>query len=99
MKHELPWKTAEIVLGILGAALLVLILVLKIMGKDVTALTYPIIAIVILFLICDEIARTIVRRREKEEAARKPSEQQKEPETAMPKDAFEFKGEAEGTKR
>ena len=90
MKNEKIWKTAEIVLGILGAALLVLILVLKVTGKDVTALTYPMVGIVILFLICDEIARTIRRRREKEEAK---EEQTEEPETALPKDAFEFDGE------
>lgn len=90
MKNEKTWKTAEIVLGILGAALLVLILVLKVTGKDVTALTYPMVGIVILFLICDEIARTIRRRREKEEAK---EEQTEEPETALPKDAFEFDGE------
>ena len=80
MKNEKIWKIAEIVLGTLGAALLVLILVLKILGKDVTALTYPIVAVAILFLICDEIARSIRRRREKEEAAEKQAEQ---PETTM----------------
>ncbi len=94
MKNERLWKTAEIVLGALGAALLLLILVLKIMGKDVTALTYPIVAVVILFLICDEIARSIRRRREKEEAKKQPEE----PETTLPKDAFEFKDEREEPK-
>ena len=87
MKNERAWKIAEIILGTLGAALLVLILVLKLIGKDVTALTYTIVAIVILFLICDEIARTIRRRREKEEAT---NEQPEEPETTLPKEAFEF---------
>ena len=94
MKNEKIWKTAEIVFGALGAALLLLILVLKIMGKDVTALTYPIVAVAILFLICDEIARSIRRRREKEEAKKQPEE----PETTLPKDAFEFKDEREEPK-
>ena len=98
MKNEKVWKIAEIVLGALGAALLVLILVLKVMGKDVTALTYPIVAVVILFLICDEIARTIRRRREKEEAAEKQAEQPEEPETTLPKDAFEFNADREEPK-
>lgn len=94
------WKIAEIVLGCIGAALLVLILVLKIMGRDVTVLTYPIIGIVILFLICDEFARSIRRRREKEAAAREKEAQSAEaaPETVLPKDAFEFDGEAEEKK-
>ena len=94
MKNEKVWKIAEIILGALGVALLVLILVLKIIGKDVTTLTYPIVAIVILFLICDEIARSIRRRREKEEAAEAPEE----PEKTLPKDAFEFKTEQEEPK-
>ncbi|MBR4905909.1 MAG: hypothetical protein IKZ44_03565 [Clostridia bacterium] len=95
MKNEKIWKIAGIVLGALGAALLLLILVLKIMGKDVTPLTYPIVAVVILFLICDEIARSIRRRREKEEAAER---QPDEPETTLPKDAFEFRTEQEEPK-
>ena len=94
MKNERLWKTAEIILGALGAALLVLILVLKLLGKDVTVLTYPIVAIMVLFLICDEIARTIRRRREKEEAKKQPEE----PETSLPKDAFEFDGDREEPK-
>lgn len=98
MKNERAWKIAEIVLGALGAALLVLILVLKILGKDVTALTYPLVGIVILFLICDEIARTIRRRREKEEAAENQAEQPEEPEPTLPKDAFEFPAEEEEPK-
>jgi flagellar biosynthesis/type III secretory pathway M-ring protein FliF/YscJ len=45
---------------------------------------------VILFLISDEFARSIRRRREKEEAAKEQAEQPEEAETALPKDAFEF---------
>ncbi len=97
--NEKFWKTAEIVLGALGAALLVLILVLKLMGKDVAVLTYPIVGIVILFLICDEFARTIRRRREKEETANEQAEQPDEPETLLPKDAFEFGDEQKEPKQ
>lgn len=99
--NEKFWKITEIVLGAIGAALLVLILVLKLMGKNVTPLTYPIVGVVILFLISDETARSIRRRREKEEAAREKAEhpQQQEPETSLPKDAFEFGDEAEEPKQ
>lgn len=90
--NEKAWKTAEIVLGAIGAAMLVLILVLKLIGKDVTTLTYPLVGIVILFLIADEIARSIRRRREKEEAENEAAEHPEgsEPDGALPKDAFEF---------
>lgn len=99
--NEKIWKTLEIVLGALGGALLVLILVLKLMGKDVTMLTYPIIGIVILFLISDEFARAIRRRREKEAAEKERAEHPEEqvPETVLPKDAFEFNGETEEPKQ
>lgn len=85
--NEKLWKILEIVFGAIGAALLVLLLVLKLTGRDVTVLTYPIVGVVILFLISDEFARSIRRRREKEEAAK---DQTEEAETALPKDAFEF---------
>lgn len=93
--NEKFWKIAEIVLGAIGAALLILILVLRIMGKDVSTLSYAIVGIVILFLIADEFARSIRRRREKEEAAHEKAEHPDEgtPETALPKDAFEFEQE------
>lgn len=88
--NEKLWKILEIVFGAIGAALLVLLLVLKLTGRDVTMLTYPIVGVVILFLISDEFARSIRRRREKEEAAKEQAEQPEEAETALPKDAFEF---------
>lgn len=88
--NEKLWKILEIVFGAIGAALLVLLLVLKLTGRDVTVLTYPIVGVVILFLISDEFARSIRRRREKEEAAKEHAEQPEEAETALPKDAFEF---------
>ena len=95
--NEKFWKIAEIVLGAIGAALLILILVLRITGKDVSALTYAIVAVVILFLIADEFARSIRRRREKEEAAREKAEHPDEqtPETPLQKDALEFEQEQE----
>ncbi len=88
--NEKLWKILEIVFGAIGAALLVLLLVLKLTGRDVTVLTYPIVGVVILFLISDEFARSIRRRREKEEAAKEQAEQPEEAETVLPKDAFEF---------
>ena len=90
--NEKLWKILEIVFGAIGAALLVLLLVLKLTGRDVTVLTYPIVGVVILFLISDEFARSIRRRREKEEAEREKREhpEEPEPETQLPKDAFEF---------
>ena len=88
--NEKLWKILEIVFGAIGAALLVLLLVLKLTGRDVTVLTYPIVGVVILFLISDEFARSIRRRREKEEAAKEQADQPEEAETALPKDAFEF---------
>lgn len=88
--NEKLWKILEIVFGAIGAALLVLLLVLKLTGRDVTVLTYPIVGVVILFLISDEFSRSIRRRREKEEAAKEQAEQPEEAETALPKDAFEF---------
>lgn len=92
MKNEKFWKVAELVLGVIAAALLVLILVLKLMGKDVVFVVYPIVGVVILFLVCDEIARSIRRRREKEEAEREAAEhpEQNVPEPELPKEAFEF---------
>ena len=98
MKNENSWKIAEIVLGALGAALLVLILALRLTGHDVVVLTYPMVAIVILFLISDELARSIRRRREKEEAANEQTEQPDAPETTLPKEAFEFGDEQEEPK-
>lgn len=97
--NEKFWKIAEIVLGAVGAALLVLILVLKLLGKNVTALTYPIVGIVILFLISDEFARSIRRRREKEQAAKETEKHPVEPESSLPKDAFEFEEKPEEPKQ
>ncbi len=98
--NEKFWKITEIVLGAIGAALLILILVLKILGKEVTILVYPIVAIVILFLVSDEIARSIRRRREKEEAEREKAEHPEEhaAETMLPGDAFEFEEKPEEKK-
>ena len=94
MKHnERFWKIAAIVLGAVAAALLVLMLVLKLLGRQIVSLTYPIVGVIILFLICDEIARSIRRRREKEEAAAE--QKPEEPETVLPKEAFETAEETE----
>ena len=93
--NEKFWKIAEIVLGAIGAALLVAILVLKIVGKEILWMTYPLVGVVVLFLICDEIARSIRRKREKEETDREKAEHPEEPETQLPKEAFEFEEKPE----
>ncbi len=92
MKNEKFWKITAYVLGAIAAALLVLVLVLKILGRDILVWTYPIVGAVILFLICDEIARSIRRRREREEAEREQKEhpEEHESESELPKEAFEF---------
>ena len=89
------FKTAEIVLGVIGGALLIVMLVLKLIGKEVTALTYPIVGVIVLFLVSDEIARSCRRRREAENAEQQKPEHSEEPETTLPKDAFEFEDDAE----
>lgn len=101
MKHnERFWKTAEIVLGAIAAALLVLMLVLKLLGRQIVALTYPIVGVMILFLICDEVARVLRSRREKEEKTENGEESANasEPETALPKEAFETEEKSEESK-
>lgn len=84
------WKIAEIILGAIGAALLVLILVLRLTGKDVTVFSYVIVGVVILFLIADEYARSIRRRHEKEAKTEQDSSPKEDPEGTLPKDAFDF---------
>ena len=95
--NEKFWKIAEIVLGVIGAALLVTILVLRLLNRDVTVFAYAIVGVVILFLISDEFARSIRRRREKEEADRERAAHPEtaEPERTLPKDAFEFEPQPE----
>lgn len=92
MKNEKTWKVLEIVFGVIGAALLVTVLILKIMGKTIEPLIYAFVGVVILFLVCDEIARSIRRRREKAELAREKEEHPDKfaPEPTLPTDAFEF---------
>ena len=80
-----------IVLGALGAGLLITILVLKILKHDVLAFTYPLVGVVIAFLIVDEWARITKRKRLAAEAAAEQAEGEPEPpESVLPKDAFEF---------
>ena len=88
-RREKNWRIAEYIFGGIGAALLVTILVLKILKFDVTPWTLPLVAVVILFLISDERARMLKRKRlraQAEESEPAPSE----PEQTLPKDAFEF---------
>ena len=95
--NEKFWKIAEIVFGAIGAALLVTILVLRLLDRDVTVFAYVIVGVVILFLLSDEFARSIRRRREQEEAERERSQHPEaaEPESTLPKDAFEFENAPE----
>ena len=105
--NERIWKIIEIVLGVIGAALLVTILVLRLMGKNVTVFTYMIVGVVILFLIADEFARSIRRKHEKEQKKEVKnilistggSEESdhsgtEDPKTSLPKDAFDFESES-----
>lgn len=89
-RKEKIWRTTEIVLGALGAVLLIVILVLRLLKYDVLFLSYPLIGIVILFLLADECARSLKRKRIREEAAADETQTPTEPAETLPKDAFEF---------
>lgn len=89
-QKEKGWRIAEIAIGALGTALLITILVLKILKFDVLYLTYPLVGIVILFLIADERARSFKRKRENAEAAEQEAQTPNEPEPTLPREAFEF---------
>lgn len=81
----------EIALGVLGAGLLITILVLKVLKHDVMVFTYPLVGIVIAFLIIDEWARVTKRKRLQTEAeAEKTGTEPEQPESELPKEAFEF---------
>ncbi len=81
----------EIALGVLGAGLVIAILVLKITKHEMLYLTYPLVGVVIAFLIVDECARAQKRKRLRAEAEAEQTEAEPKPEAdAMPKDAFEF---------
>jgi hypothetical protein len=86
------WRIVATVLAVIGAALLVAMLVLRLIGKEFTYLTYPIVGVVILFLIADELSRSAKRRIEKEAAEREKAEhpESNEPEPVLPPEAFEF---------
>ena len=90
-RKEKVLQVIEIVLGALGAGLLITILVLKVLKHDVMALTYPLVGVVIAFLIVDEWARTVKRKRLKAEAeAEQGDAAPEQPESELPKEAFEF---------
>lgn len=81
----------EISLGVLGAGLLIAILVLKITKHEMLYLTYPLVGVVIAFLIVDECARVQKRKRLQAEAEAERTENESErPESELPKEAFEF---------
>lgn len=86
-RNEKIWRIVETVLGAIGAALLVTMLVLKILKFDITLWTLPLVAVVIVFLIADDRVRRLKQKRLREEAKDAPAP---EPEPTLPKDAFEF---------
>lgn len=94
-RRERFFRIAGYILGGIGAALLVTILILKILKFDIMVWTLPLVVVVILFLIADERARRLKQKRLKEEAAAD-GDVPKEPEAteeALPKDAFVFEPE------
>ena len=91
-RKEKAWRITEIVIGAVGAVLLIVILVLRLLKHPVLYLTYPFVGIVILFLIADECARSLKRKRLQNEAKKAPSAEPS-PEGSgetLPKEAFEF---------
>ena len=88
-RKEKIFRIAEIVIGSLGAALLVTILVLRSLKYDVLFLSYPLVGLVILFLLADDRARSLKRRREQAEAKPEDAEST-EPTETLPKEAFDF---------
>ena len=89
-RKEKAWRIAEIVIGAVGAALLVVILVLRLLKYDVLVLTYPLVGIVVLLLIADELSRMYKRKRLKEEAEAAEHAATSEPEKTLPEEAFTF---------
>lgn len=89
-RREKGWRIAEYIFGGIGAALLVTILVLRVLKRDVMLWTLPLVVAVILFLIADERARILRRRRLREEAKAEGDAPQEPPKETLPKDAFEF---------
>lgn len=89
-RKEKGWRIAEIVIGAIGALLLVTILILRLLKYDVLFMTYPLVGIVVLFLLADERARMLKRKRIKAEEKDDPNAKPAEPEETLPKEAFEF---------
>ncbi|MBR3128940.1 MAG: hypothetical protein IKF65_00290 [Clostridia bacterium] len=90
MEHkEKNWRIAEYIFGGIGAALLLTILILKVLKCDVMLWTLPLVAAVILFLIADDRARSLKRKRLKEEA-KADADATTEPEPTLPNEAFVF---------
>ena len=89
-RRERGWRIAEFVIGAIGAALLLTILVLKLLKFDVLLLSYPLVGVVILFLLADERVRMLKRKRLKKEAEQDAAETLAPAEETLPKEAFEF---------
>ncbi len=91
-RRERFFRIAAHILGGIGAALLVTILVLKILKFDIMVWSLPLVAVIILFLIADERARRLKEKRLKEQtpdggASETSSEAN---ENTLPNEAFEF---------
>ena len=89
-RKERFFRIAGYVLGGIGAALLVTILILKILKFDIMAWTLPLVAVVILFLIADERARRLKRERLKAEADGEAAEDPEPAGETLPNEAFVF---------
>lgn len=88
-RREKLFRIASYVFGGIGAALLVAILAMKILKHDIMWWTLPLIAAVILFLIADEQARRLKRKRLAEEA-KADGDVPPAPEKTLPDEAFTF---------
>ena len=89
-RKEKRWRIAEYIFGGIGAALLVTILILKILKYDIMLWTLPLVAVVIVFLIADDRARSLKRKRLAEEAKEAGDAVPEPAEPVLPKEAFEF---------
>ncbi len=88
-RREKLFRIASYVFGGIGAALLVAILVMKILRYDIMWWTLPLVAAVILFLITDEQARRLKRKRLAAEA-KADGDVPSAPQETLPNEAFVF---------
>lgn len=90
-RKEKAWRIVSIVFGALLACLLIVILVLQFTKREGLFLTYPLIGVLALFLISDELSRHYKHKIAEEEAKREAAKPQPEqPEHTLPEEAFSF---------